>query len=368
MEAPGCGLPLMKGGEAETSYARNSSVQRTFVEEAWPITEEAVFKLICGINGDKLTLADLGCSSGPNTLSIVANVLDSVEEGRRRFGRTPPEVQVFLNDLPGNDFNTIFLSLQDFYEKREALKGAEGLCRCFVAGTAGSFHGRLFPSRSIHLFHSSSSLHWLSQDPLKTQAERGMFLNKGNIYISEESLPSVVDAYTRQFQSDFSGFLKSRSVEIVAGGRMVLTIPVRTSLDPAQEEFIRIWNLLSQALKDLVQEGHIKEEDVDTFNLPLYLPLALEVEQEIHKEASFSVECLKVFETRLNLLLEHATVSIPQSITNCVQAVLEPLLVRHFGSDIIEALFSKYKKMIEEDRSIVKVKLSNLVVSLVYKV
>lgn len=103
------------------------------------------------------------------------------------------------------------------------------------------------------------------------------------------------------------------------------------------------------------------------FQLPLYLPLALEVEQEIKKEGSFSVECLKEFEASLKLLPEHAQVSTGQLITNFMQAILEPLLVRHFGSDNIEGLFSKYKKMIEEDRSILEVKLTNLVVSLVRK-
>ncbi|CAA7405997.1 unnamed protein product [Spirodela intermedia] len=254
MEPPGCGLALTKGGEAETSYARNSSLQGTILEEGWPITREAVFKLIRGINSDKLSVADLGCSSGPNALSVIANIVDGVEEGCRRLGRPPPEVLVFLNDLPGNDFNAIFLSLQGFYERREAVRPAEGLCRCFVAGIAGSFHGRLFPSRSIHLFHSSSSLHWLSQDPLKIQAERGMVLNKGNIYISEESLPSVVEAYKRQFQSNFSSFLRSRSVETVVGGRMVLNLGVRTSLDPAQADIVRLFNRLSRVLKDLVKE------------------------------------------------------------------------------------------------------------------
>ncbi|CAA6669053.1 unnamed protein product [Spirodela intermedia] len=251
MEPPGCGLALTKGGEAETSYARNSSLQK-------PSSSSS------SINSDKLSVADLGCSSGPNALSVIANIVDGVEEGCRRLGRPPPEVLVFLNDLPGNDFNAIFLSLQGFYERREAVRPAEGLCRCFVAGIAGSFHGRLFPSRSIHLFHSSSSftgshrfIRFVGDDnfrSIKDPSREGMVLNKGNIYISEESLPSVVEAYKRQFQSNFSSFLRSRSVETVVGGRMVLNLGVRTSLDPAQADIVRLFNRLSRVLKDLVKE------------------------------------------------------------------------------------------------------------------
>lgn len=76
--------------------------------------------------------------------------------------RPIPEFQVYLNDLPGNDFNTLFRSLPAFYEKLKKEKGRESSA-CFIAGVPGSFYGRLFPTGSLDFIHSSSSLHWLSQ-------------------------------------------------------------------------------------------------------------------------------------------------------------------------------------------------------------
>ncbi|KAK7832562.1 salicylate carboxymethyltransferase [Quercus suber] len=40
-----------------------------------------------------------------------------VDKLRQKLGHELPEYQEFLNDLPGNDFNTIFKSLPSFQKK-----------------------------------------------------------------------------------------------------------------------------------------------------------------------------------------------------------------------------------------------------------
>lgn len=72
---------------------------------------------------------------------------------------------MFLNDLPGNDFNALFRSLPDMYKKlgEEDQTGNTLFGACFIAGVPGSFYGRLFPNKSMHFFHSSYSLMWLSK-------------------------------------------------------------------------------------------------------------------------------------------------------------------------------------------------------------
>ncbi|KAK2637759.1 hypothetical protein Ddye_025554 [Dipteronia dyeriana] len=98
------------------------------------------------------------------------------------------EFQVFLNDLPRNDFNSIFKSLPTFYEILKKDKGDQ-LGPCFVPGMPGSFYDRLFPSRSLHFIHSSYSLHWLSNVPENVEN------NKTNIYTAKSSPPNVYKAY-----------------------------------------------------------------------------------------------------------------------------------------------------------------------------
>ncbi|PRQ45057.1 putative loganate O-methyltransferase [Rosa chinensis] len=99
-------------------------------------------------------IADLGCSVGPNTFFTVENKLEVVlfKYQSRGLNCQIPEFQVFFNDHTSNDFNMLFNSLP---QNRQY----------YAVGAPSSFYGRILPDASIHLFHSSFSLHWLSRVP-----------------------------------------------------------------------------------------------------------------------------------------------------------------------------------------------------------
>ncbi|KAG5627188.1 hypothetical protein H5410_012406 [Solanum commersonii] len=144
-------LVNMNAGNAECSYASNSTLQRKVIQEAKPVLEDAI-KKIGDFPKSCFIMADLSCKM--------------------------PEFQAYLNDLPDNDFNTIFKSIPSFYRdlKDEA--------SCFISGA-----------------------------PEKIE-------NNNNIYIARTSPPHVIEAYMKQFDKDFSRFLQLRFEEIVTGGRM----------------------------------------------------------------------------------------------------------------------------------------------------
>lgn len=131
-------------------------VQKKAILETKPVLQKAIDEVSASVSSPgRIVVADLGCSSGPNTLLVVSHVIGVVSDYSEKT-----EVQFFLNDLPGNDFNLVFRSLEQF----QRLSGKEALpLPYYVAGLPGSFYTRLFPCRSVHLFHSSYALMWRSK-------------------------------------------------------------------------------------------------------------------------------------------------------------------------------------------------------------
>lgn len=347
----------MKEGEGETSYASNSSLQLRVIFMTKPIVEEAITKLYCGNSPTSLAIADLGCSSGPNSLFAMSVLIKTVDNIRQKLDRISPEYHVYLNDLPGNDFNILFKYIPSCKAKLKKLLGSES-GPCFFTGVPGSFYDRLFPRNSLHFVHSSYSLMWLSQVPEELED------NKRNIYMAKSSPPNVIKAYYEQFQQDFSMFLKCRSEEIVKGGRMVLTILGRRSDDPTSKECCYIWELMALALNDMVSEGLIEEEKLNSFNIPQYTPSAAEVRFQVKKEGSFGIDCLEVMGVDWNACSGGAFKDGGYNVAKCMRAVAESMLESHFGEAIINEVFDRYRKIVEFRMSREKTEFVNVIISL----
>lgn len=79
-------------------------------------------------------------------------------------------------------------------------------------------------------------------------------MNKGSIYISEISPPQVAEAYLNQFQQDFSLFLRSRSEELINGGRMMMILLGREGPNHVDRGNSFFWKLLSRSFATLVHK------------------------------------------------------------------------------------------------------------------
>jgi indole-3-acetate O-methyltransferase len=124
-------------------------------------------KLVGGGGDDKaFVIADLGCSCGSNTINVVNVIINHIIKRYEALGCNPPEFSAFFSDLPSNDFNTLFQllpPLATYGVSMEECLANDNQRSYFAAGVPGSFYRRLFPTKSVDVFHSAFSLHWLSK-------------------------------------------------------------------------------------------------------------------------------------------------------------------------------------------------------------
>ncbi|KAK6929451.1 LOW QUALITY PROTEIN: SAM dependent carboxyl methyltransferase [Dillenia turbinata] len=270
-----------------------------------------------------LNVADLGCASGANTFFVIATVVDTVKNTCQEFNRATPDLQIYLNDLVGNDFNSLFKGLSKIQFQNENMS-------CFVMGAPGSFYGLLFPRNSMHFLHSCYCIHWLSQVPPGLTSEEGLPLNKGTIYISETSPPIVSKTYLSQFQKDLSLFLSCHSKEMTSEGRAVFILHGRSSEDPTG--FLRQF---------LFAMGLIEEEKLDSFNVPYYIPSKEEIIDIVEKEGSFTIELI---ETSIDHIVDEQDMDIQskaRKIAKNFRCFSEPVIAYHFGNAIMDKLYDK---------------------------
>ncbi|KVH98423.1 SAM dependent carboxyl methyltransferase [Cynara cardunculus var. scolymus] len=331
------------------------------------MVDAAITNILWEIQPTSMGVADLGCSSGPNSLTVISQIIHVVDTVSHQMGRPVPELRVFLNDLLDNDFNSVFQSLPQLYKQLSNDCSGINEGNCYICGSPGSFYGRLFPSQSLHFVHSSSSLHWLSQVPSGLEATH---LNKEKLYISKSSPASVVEAYQQQFQKDFSLFLRSRAHEMVVKGRMVLSFLGRRSPDPSVDEACYHWELLARALMSLALDGLVEKESIDSFNAPYYAPSQEEVEHEVEKEGSFVIHSVEAFEIAWD---DGDSSGLKESsgtrVAKTIRAVVELMIENHFHlhAETMDVLFRRYAKIVDDCFSETRLHYTNLLIYLVKK-
>ncbi|PIA54951.1 hypothetical protein AQUCO_00901095v1 [Aquilegia coerulea] len=322
----------MNAGEGPLSYTQNSYHQKEGLITSKAIIDEAIaerldikrFSTSC-----PFTIADFGCSTGPNTFVLVQNVIEAVEAKYKQcpsLSSHVPEFQVYFNDHVSNDFNTLYKSIP--FDKKY-----------FVAGVPGSFFGRLFPKASLNFAHSSYALQWLSMAPTELLDKESPAWNKGRITYANAP-EEVFKAYSAQFAKDMTSFLNARAEEVVPGGLVALLL-VGTTDDVLshQSVFVRLFGLMGSCLMEMAELGLLSETEIDSFNMPVYNTSPKEMKGLIEENGCFSIESM-----------DPIVHEVPDAKTCSIhlRAGMEGVLKEHFGSEIMDELFHRFTKKIEE--------------------
>ncbi|BBH01992.1 hypothetical protein Prudu_012423 [Prunus dulcis] len=328
----------MKGGKGELSYANNSKSQAEHARSMLPLLKETLDRVQLSSREAPFVVVDLGCSSGSNTIYIIDVIIKHMAKRYEALGYHPPEFAAFFSDLPSNDFNTLFQFLPPMANhggSMEETVADDSHRSYFAAGVPGSFYRRLFPSRSIDVFHSAFSLHWLSQVPESVLDMKSAAYNKGRVFIHGAN-ESTANAYKKQFQTDLASFLRSRAKELKKGGSMFLVCLGRTSVDPTDQSGLGLLlgTYIQGAWDDLVQEGLISSEKRDSFNIPVYASSLQDFrELEIFKGGSPIV---------VNQPDDAAEVG--RALANTCRSATGVLIDAHIGEHLGNELFSRVEQ------------------------
>ncbi|XP_065618728.1 loganic acid O-methyltransferase-like [Quercus suber] len=324
------------GGEGPYSYSQNSNYQRGVVEAAKEKINEAIANhfdiqtFFCSKN--PVCIVDLGCSTGANTFITVQTIVEAIKLKYKSKGVNAqiPDFLVFFNDNVSNDFNTLFKSLPPNRQY-------------FAAGVPGSFHGCLFPKGSLHLIHSSCALNWLSKIPIEITDESSPAWNKGRIHYTNAT-KEVVEAYETQFAEDMESFLFSRAQELVVGGLLVLFVPAVPDVMSNSDTFTGTeLDILGSCLMDMAKVGLVEEAKVDSFNVPAYYTPPKKLKALIERNGNFSIKRMEVLNNqKKHLILQSASLR-----SLYLRAVLEGIIEKHFGNEILDELFNRFTQKVE---------------------
>jgi hypothetical protein len=164
----------MVGGDGEFSYQRMGVIQGYTIKKLEPVLVEAIKHMSLPEHG-ALHIADLGCSTGRNSISYVNLIVKCITERYTKAADETsghvttcmPEMLVSFVDLPANDFNNLIQLLASKAEHDNNSIGVNGVdvrrANYFSTTMGGSFYNRLLPKESMHFVISTWAVQWMSQ-------------------------------------------------------------------------------------------------------------------------------------------------------------------------------------------------------------
>jgi hypothetical protein len=164
----------MVGGDGEFQLPADGGDSRIHNQEVGALLVEAIKHMSLPEHGP-LHIADLGCSTGRNSISYVNLIVKCItdrynkaaDETSGHVTTCMPEMLVFFIDLPANDFYNLIQLLASKAENDDDSIGVNGVevrrANYFSTTMGGSFYNRLLPKESMHFVISTWAVQWMSQ-------------------------------------------------------------------------------------------------------------------------------------------------------------------------------------------------------------
>jgi hypothetical protein len=227
----------MEGGGAYNKNAKLPASGGTF---ALPLLENAARRIALDPDSQPIVIADYGSSQGRNSLSPMRVAIEVV---RARLGSERP-IFVYHEDLPENDFNALFQTLDK--DPQSYVLNASNVFPCAIAR---SFYNSVLPPNHVHLGWSSYAAMWISRIPARIPDH----------FFVPRSTAAVRAAFDRQGAQDWERFLSLRADELRPSGRLVVTVPAADGDGIFGGE--NIVDHANATLAEMVDEGAITADE-----------------------------------------------------------------------------------------------------------
>ena len=244
-------------GMAE-SYNENSKIQSSTIDLSIPMIRKAIDVLDIDCSSSfPLIIADFGSAQGLNSLNLMKTIIDYFQKNKD----DKREFLVVHNDLPTNDWTSIFRLLADDNSYRGVASGR-------------SFYEQCLPNNSLSIGYSSTSIHWFSKKPC----------NLSNHCICFFADSDELAAFKSQSRLDYTQFLEHRSHELHPGGVLILA---NVCLDNQGKSGLE--NAMDMLYK-CAQHVPFTEQELLDYTIPFYIRSYKElVDEELFLRYSLQV-------------------------------------------------------------------------------
>nr|CAH65986.1 H1005F08.15 [Oryza sativa] len=195
----------------------------------------------------------------------------------------------------------------------------------------------------------TGSLKWYV--PEGVADKRSPAYNKGKVFVHGASEETGV-AYRRQFQSDMMRFLHCRAAELKTGGAIFIVSLGRLSstCGPTDQGYIYevYGGMFDDSWRDLIEEGMVDGEKMDSFNVPLYAPTVEEFKEVVDADGSFKINELEIVMASPPVVDDPADRGMAgRMVANYVRALLGLLIDTHIGGVMADELFIRMQRHAE---------------------
>ncbi|KAK6184247.1 hypothetical protein SNE40_006753 [Patella caerulea] len=282
---------VMNPGGQGTSYGdvqmRNKAFCDNSKDQILKIVENLVTKP--HLENEPFTIADYGAADGSISMALMTDIIGTV---RSKCGKNK-EIHVMYEDLPQNDFNSLFKRIHGIIPNpRSYLQDHENV---YVTSTGTNFYKQCFPSNSVDLALSFTATHWLSKPVYVYDHVYAYFTQNKDEY----------NAMAKQAADDWVLFLKNRTKELKPGGWGVFSAAGSKDATPEEPACVAFHDELiamGTSWKDLFDQGIITKAELQRGTIAVCSRSPRELEEPIRDSVELKTMGLKLHEIRLDAI------------------------------------------------------------------